>query len=324
MNHAELIVSLTSFPARIKTVHHVIESILTQNKQPDRIVLVLAETEFPQKEENLPKEIIELTKNKLEILWVEENTRSYKKLTPTLNRYPDAVIVTIDDDLIYKQECIKSLWDAYIQAPDRIHTHWVDTVCFDKNGNVADFVDWNRSGNYKSSGYVPEPSVLNSILGGTGTLYPPKSLYKDVGDQSIFLKLSPTADDIWFWAMAVLNNTQVNLVKNPHGIPKRAANTQQVALSRVNIDEDQNNVQFRQVLSHYPELEAKLKEVSSENVFKPRFLFDAFYSRRQKKYTVFGREITLDRRAKLIGTKKYPNNEKRFYLFWVRVWTSKR
>ncbi len=321
MNNIELIVSLTSFPARIKSVHHVIESILTQSKQPDRIVLVLAETEFPQKEENLPKELIELTENKFEILWTEENTRSYKKLLPTLNKYPDAVIVTVDDDSIYKRGCVESLWDAYIQAPDKIHTHWVETVCFDGDGNVADFVDWNRSGNYKSSGYIPAPSILNSILGCSGVLYPPGSLYKDVDNKMLFLKLAPTADDIWFWAMAVLNNTQVNLVKNPHGIPKNVANTQQVALSIINVDEGENSIQFNQILSNYPDLEFKLKKHSNENLFKARFLFDAFYSRRNRRYIILGREIILDRRAKLIGFRKYKNNEKAFYFFWVRIFT---
>src|SRR5690554_3260312 len=54
-----LIVSFTSFPARIKKVHLVVESILRQTVLPHRIILWLSKEQFPT-EKSLPKKLLEL------------------------------------------------------------------------------------------------------------------------------------------------------------------------------------------------------------------------------------------------------------------------
>jgi hypothetical protein len=51
-------------------------------------------------------------------------------------------------------------------------------------------------------------------------LYPPNSLYKDVANENLFTELSPTNDDIWFWMMAVLNDTRIKVVKHNISKPK--------------------------------------------------------------------------------------------------------
>ena len=38
-------------------------------------------------------------------------------------------------------------------------------------------------------------------------------LYKDVLDEQKFLHLAPHQDDIWFWAMALLKETKINVVE---------------------------------------------------------------------------------------------------------------
>ena len=54
----KLIVSLTSFPARINTVHQVIESLLNQTKKADKIILWLAPEQFPNGEKDLPEKLL--------------------------------------------------------------------------------------------------------------------------------------------------------------------------------------------------------------------------------------------------------------------------
>ncbi|MBQ6972263.1 MAG: hypothetical protein IJP86_07890 [Synergistaceae bacterium] len=46
-----LMVSLTSFPARINTVHKTIHSLMLQDMKPNRIILWLTDEEFP----NIPR-----------------------------------------------------------------------------------------------------------------------------------------------------------------------------------------------------------------------------------------------------------------------------
>ena len=75
----KVIVSLTSFPARIDTVYITIKSILMQSLKPDLIILWLAHEQFPQKENELPRNLLELKKYGLAIEWCYD-IKSYKKL----------------------------------------------------------------------------------------------------------------------------------------------------------------------------------------------------------------------------------------------------
>ena len=43
----KLIVSLTTFPGRINSVHKTISTLLTQTLKPDEVILWLAEAQFP-------------------------------------------------------------------------------------------------------------------------------------------------------------------------------------------------------------------------------------------------------------------------------------
>jgi DNA-binding transcriptional LysR family regulator len=94
------IVSLTSFPARADIVPQTIQSLLAQRPAPDLVVLYLAESQFPGKK--LPPALTRLAKesNNFEIRWTQD-TRSYKKLIPALRDFPDDIIITADDDVIY-------------------------------------------------------------------------------------------------------------------------------------------------------------------------------------------------------------------------------
>src|SRR5690606_41001035 len=49
----KIIVSLTTFPARIKRVWLVVECLMRQSIKPDIIILYLAESQFPNKEVDL-------------------------------------------------------------------------------------------------------------------------------------------------------------------------------------------------------------------------------------------------------------------------------
>ncbi|ORY63643.1 hypothetical protein LY90DRAFT_505304 [Neocallimastix californiae] len=84
-NQEKLIVSLTSFPTRIQYVKLVLESLVNQSIPFSmyHIVLVLAIPEFPNKENDLPVDLVNFI-NKypdlIEILWYRRNIISHKKL----------------------------------------------------------------------------------------------------------------------------------------------------------------------------------------------------------------------------------------------------
>ena len=107
----KIIVSLTSWPKRIKNVATVINSLLNQNIEPDLIELNLCIIEFPNKEKDLPKELnILISKNKkIEINWVEKNTGVFKKIIPTIKKYYglNYYLLSVDDDFIYRKDYIE-------------------------------------------------------------------------------------------------------------------------------------------------------------------------------------------------------------------------
>ena len=61
-----------------------IKTLLKQTVKPDKVVLWLAEEQFPQKENELPSELLELQNFGLTIKWCTD-IRSYKKLIPAFN-----------------------------------------------------------------------------------------------------------------------------------------------------------------------------------------------------------------------------------------------
>lgn len=56
----KIIVSLTSFPARINIVVKTIKTLLTQTLKPDAVILWLAPEQFPNGEKDLPQELLDL------------------------------------------------------------------------------------------------------------------------------------------------------------------------------------------------------------------------------------------------------------------------
>ena len=200
-----IIASLTSFPERITLVSETIKSLLLQTVKPDMLILWLAEDQFPNKEKDLPQELLDLRQYGLSIDWCRD-VRSYKKLIPALQKYPNDIIITFDDDIYYGKNVIELLYNSYQLEPTSIHTNRASRFCkkkdslkFCKNSSLY----WTR---YKDS------SFKNSIIGCGGVLYPPSSLYCDTIKEELFQEIVPTQDDLWFWAMAVLAGTKIKVV----------------------------------------------------------------------------------------------------------------
>lgn len=200
-----IIISLTTFPGRINIAHKTIYSLMHQTIKPYKIILWLAESQFPQKNKDLPSNLTELEKYGLEIKWTKKDIKSYKKLVPTLIEYPNNIIVTADDDLYYPTNWLESLYKSYLKYPKDIHCHLITRIT-KENGRLLSIP--------RKKEYINSSSYSNKILGGSGTLYPPKSLSSEVINSEKFMKISPTSDDIWFWAMAIINGTKIRWIEN--------------------------------------------------------------------------------------------------------------
>lgn len=111
-----VIVSMTSFPKRIGNVGLTVFSILQGTKTPDLIICNLAESEFPNKEQSIPDDLALMARaGKVILNWLPYNTKQFKKIIPTMEQYPDDVIISIDDDLIYPKDFVETMINDYVR-----------------------------------------------------------------------------------------------------------------------------------------------------------------------------------------------------------------
>lgn len=228
-NNPEVIVSLTSFPDRITTVIKTIKTLLNQTMKPDRVILWLAPEQFPNKENDLPKELLDLKNYGLTIDWYKD-IRSYKKIIPTLIKYPDSIIITTDDDIYYAPDTVETLYNSYLKHPTEIQAHRCDWLSIDSDGKII----WDKTKELFKDKHRGKASFRQRLTGYGAVLYPPNSLYKDVTDEEKIARTIPTHDDIWLWAMAILKGTKTRLVKGYSESINYIESSQQYGLCKIN------------------------------------------------------------------------------------------
>lgn len=102
---------MTSWIKRIQNCKTVLESLLNQELKADYIELNLSLEEFPQKENDLPKDLVVLiTSNPtIQINWVEGNSGVFKKIIPTIQKFYGCkyYLLSVDDDWLYRSDYVR-------------------------------------------------------------------------------------------------------------------------------------------------------------------------------------------------------------------------
>lgn len=182
---AELVVSLTSYPPRFPTLVRTLRSLLSQSIRPDRVVLWIAHQDLAA----LPQEVLSLIPFGFEVRGCDD-LRSFKKIIHSLEAWPDAYIVTADDDLYYEPQWLNTLVSGVAPGEKVI-------VC--RRAHRPDlskpYRDWQFD-------VITDGRVEDDLFptGVGGVLYPPHSLHRDTIDRR-FMRLCPTADDVWLYWM---------------------------------------------------------------------------------------------------------------------------
>ena len=242
----DMIVSLTSYGRRVSegVVYYTLVSLLRQSMQPCKIILWLSENEWS--DINLPKKLQLLKFKGVEIRYCKD-TRSYKKLIPTLALYPNKNIMTVDDDIIYTRDTVHSIWKEYKKNPHAIVCLNASTPII-KNGIPSNYAQWNAIDE-------SEKGITIFPVGCGGTFYSVGALHRDVIREDLFLKLCPLADDIWFWFCGLLNKTEKVYIKKSTSDLSFDALYQYFhkgsALTHTNRFEHANDKQFRALFEHY-------------------------------------------------------------------------
>ena len=244
------IVSLTSFPKRLPTLWLVIESLKHQNIKPEKIILYLSSDEIKDKND-IPHSLLKEEDDLFEIRLRKGKLRAHGKYHFAMKEFPDKNIVTVDDDILYPPTMLQALLDGHNKYPTDVITNCTKQILFDKNKKILPYNNWKKFFNFDDykNGYCEKDNLIP--MGVCGVLYPPSVLYKDVLNFDLAKEKSYLADDLWLYTQTVLaGNKVIKTNFNTYScIPIEIQNN--VTLASSNVENNQNDVQFKQLRDYY-------------------------------------------------------------------------
>lgn len=249
-----VVVSLTSFPERINEVELSIKSLIHQTVRPEKIILWLAKKQFENVK--IPSNLRNLCQYGLEICFCEEDILAHKKYYYSMLEYPEKVIITYDDDLIYPEDSIENLLNAHKSNPNAIVCNRGREIVITKKGDIAPYKYWDTYGKILAG--TPSYRIMAST--GAGTLYPAGCMPEQTFDINKIKKLALTADDLWMKVMSIYAEIPVvrTSPQNKGLCPSGAAKG--VTLAKQNVEQKANDIVMKNLLLEYPMVKAKLLE----------------------------------------------------------------
>lgn len=202
----QIIVSLTSFPKRFSQLDLCLKSLVIQQFKPNRIIVYLGSD---SKREMLTETMLKYEKYGVEYRFDEkENLMPHKKYFYAMQEFPDAIVVTADDDVIYPRDWLKLLYQSYKKYPNAVSARRVHLIKRN-NKKLLPYDYWEDQ-----CRRIKTPSMSLIATGNSGVLYPPHCFDKSAFDIEGIKKTSLRADDIWLKCMEVKNRVPVVWVPN--------------------------------------------------------------------------------------------------------------
>ena len=200
----QIIVSVTSYPARIRSVALALETIYEQTRKLDKVVLWLAASQFPNRDDDLPKELLKLVFEKgLEIQWCDDDLKPHKKYYYAFQKYPDDLVITIDDDILYPPQRIENLYLSYLLHPYAVAAARAHLIPISESGKILPYKLWPQ----EIDAYVNKMSLQLCATGCGGVLYP-TGLFSKVRecllDKETIKRVCLYADDLWLKGMEIV------------------------------------------------------------------------------------------------------------------------
>ena len=256
-----IIISMTSYPKRIKYVAKAFASILMTNvpKNEYHCVLTLSKLEFPKLEKDLPDDLqVIIASDLIEVIWTEDNQRSHKKLMPTLAKYPNDPILIIDDDVYRTEAWLRSFIETHKKYPHDIivGAFWKKFVL--KNNDVVETTCMNDT--YKTTKYAGKIMKGYKPANGTGgTLYPPGTFQDQrFFDKDLYMKLSPSSDETWQFCFNIIERRTFRQLPIAHN-ERFIGDSQKFAMNK-------NGERYKQIYQDlykaFPEFKLNLKEAA--------------------------------------------------------------
>lgn len=227
-----VVVSLTSYGRRMRTVFLTLETLSAGSARPERLILWV---DHQRDLDKVPLSIKKLQRRGLEVR-VAGDYRSHKKWYPPLVQdvLGGKPMVIADDDVFYPKEWLLDLWSAHISSPEVVWAHRAQQMIWSKEG-FRPYATWHTR-----RGVSPGNDVFPTGVGGV--LYPPGLLELLSVEGEEFMEITPRADDVWLASRAVKHGYLRGQVANEALTLLTIPGSQAAALNRTNISE--NDVQI--------------------------------------------------------------------------------
>lgn len=236
------IVSIASYSKRINTLHICLESLYKQTVMPQKIILYLDNTVSP---DNIPREVLSYVDKGMEIVFVSDDIKSHNKYYYTFKNYPNTIVITVDDDVIYEKNTFYNLLQIHNKYPDAVCANRVTYMRFFPDKTLMPYTNW-----YSEYSELRCPSKKLVAVGVGGILYPPHIFTREIFDKSCIINLALTADDLWLKIMELQNNIPVVWTGKLPQHPPRIPNTMEVSLWR-NINKYMNDEYIKKLIAYY-------------------------------------------------------------------------
>jgi hypothetical protein len=229
-----VVVSMTSYGQRLRTVHLAIESIGCGIERPQQLILWIDDEAFFKKPS---RQIRRLQRRGLTVKYTL-NYGPHKKFFPYVKSASSHVVplATVDDDTFYPRNWLRDLRESYERDPSSIHAQRARLMKV-SGGSFRPYEEWTLVCSQVAS-------AAHIATGVCGVLYPPSflSVLRQAGDG--FLSVCPKADDLWLKAQALRAGVPVRQVSKQSAAYLPILRTSRNNLMIANVGSLQNDAQI--------------------------------------------------------------------------------
>jgi hypothetical protein len=231
---------LKTSPESDIVVHLTIKSILNQTCPPKSVLLWLANEQFPDGENKLPIELLNLKKKGLKIEFCDD-LKSHKKYFYAFQKFSENRIVTIDDDVFYPNDMLKILKYYSDIYPEEIIANRIREIAY-VDSKIIPYRKW-KINQIRNS--MPSKSYMPTGVGGV--LYKASFFSNSLYSKESIKMLCLNADDVWLKANSLHNNKKVVFTCNYFNELIEVKGSQVESLYSQNVFKADNDIQIQEV-----------------------------------------------------------------------------
>lgn len=243
-----VIVTLTTYPARLVHVKRVLAPIFCQTVQPDEVQLWLSRDQFSPIMNDVEDELSILSKLGAVIKWCEDDIGPHKKYFWVMQENPNDIVITIDDDVVYPLTLVQDLLDEHYRWPTAVVANRTHIVRADETGKILPYASWDFE--QREFCGVPRRELVATGVGGI--LYPPRVFDAPVFDLDAIKQLAPFADDLWLMVHELRLGIPVVSTKRGSDL-FYIPGSQETGLFHENLERGGNDAVLGQLFERYPE-----------------------------------------------------------------------